>query len=85
MRLLSRRIGQSFVVAEGVTITVKAIRGDRVRLAVDAPEGVRVSRWEIIEELNAAAEQALVTVGRPSLQVCTEQYPSRRGESSGPA
>jgi len=58
MRLLSRRIGQSFVVAEGVTITVKAIRGDRVRLAVDAPEGVRVSRWEIIEELNAAAEQA---------------------------
>ena len=79
MRLLSRRIGQSFVVAEGVTITVKAIRGDRVRLAVDAPEGVRVSRWEIIEELSAAAEQALVSVARPAVQVSAEQVSTKEG------
>jgi carbon storage regulator len=65
MRLLTRRIGQSFVVADGVTITVKAVRGNRVRLSVDAPEGVRVSRLEIIEELNAAAEQALAAAVNP--------------------
>lgn len=59
MRLLSRRIGQSFIVGDGVTITVKAIRGNRVRLSVDAPADVRVSRQEIIEELSDAAEQAL--------------------------
>jgi carbon storage regulator CsrA len=64
MRLLTRRIGQSFT-AGGVTITVKAIRGNRVRLSFDAPEGVLVSRGEIIEELNAAAEQALAeTISR---------------------
>ena len=58
MRLLTRKIGQSFTVG-GVTITVRAIRGNRVRLCVDPPPGVRVSRAEIIEELNTAAEQAL--------------------------
>jgi carbon storage regulator CsrA len=58
MRLLTRRIGQSFAV-NGVTITVKAIRGNRVRLSFDPPQGVLVSRGEIIEELSAAAEQAL--------------------------
>jgi carbon storage regulator CsrA len=58
MRLLTRRIGQSFAV-NGVTITVKAIRGNRVRLTFDPPQGVLVSRGEIIEELSAAAEQAL--------------------------
>jgi carbon storage regulator CsrA len=58
MRLLTRRIGQSFTVA-GVTISVKAVRGNRVRLCFDSPQGVLVSRGEIIEELNAAAEQAL--------------------------
>jgi carbon storage regulator CsrA len=58
MRLLTRKIGQSFAVG-GVTITVKAIRGNRVRLCFDPPEGVLVSRGEIIEELNTAAEQAL--------------------------
>jgi carbon storage regulator CsrA len=58
MRLLTRRIGQSFAV-NGVTITVKAIRGNRVRLSFDPPQGVLVSRGEIIEELSTAAEQAL--------------------------
>jgi carbon storage regulator CsrA len=58
MRLLTRRIGQS-VIIDGVTITVKAIRGNRVRLCFDPPAGVLVSRLEIIEELNAAAAQAL--------------------------
>ena len=72
MRLLSRRIGQSFVVGDGVIISVKAIRGDRVRLSIDAPQGVRISRWEIIEELNAAAAQALIGVGSKGEQVFTE-------------
>jgi carbon storage regulator len=79
MRLLSRRIGQSFVIAEGVVITVKAIRGDRVRLSVDAPQGVRVSRWEVIEELNAAAEQALVSVARPGLPPLAEPMSTKEG------
>jgi carbon storage regulator CsrA len=65
MRLLTRRIGQSFSVGD-VTITVKAIRGNRVRLSFDTPDGTLVSRGEIIEELNAAAEQALGgTTSRP--------------------
>jgi carbon storage regulator CsrA len=64
MHLLTRRIGQSFIV-NGVRITVKAIRGNRVRLCFDPPEGVLVSRGEIIEELSTAAEQALAgTTGR---------------------
>jgi carbon storage regulator CsrA len=58
MRLLTRKLGQSFTVG-GVTITIKAIRGNRVRLCFDPPAGVLVSRGEIIEELNAAAEEAL--------------------------
>jgi len=67
MRLLTRRIGQSFAV-NGVTITVKAIRGNRVRLAFDPPQGVLVSRGEIIEELSAAAEQALAAASHPPPQ-----------------
>ena len=58
MRLLTRRVGQSFIVA-GVTITVRAIRGNRVRLCFDPPAGVVISRGEIVEELDTAAEQAL--------------------------
>jgi carbon storage regulator CsrA len=58
MRVLTRRIGQSFTVG-GVTITVRAIRGNRVRFGFDPPEGVLISRGEIVEELDTAAAQAL--------------------------
>jgi len=71
MSLLTRRIGQSFVVGDGVTITVKAVRGDRVRLSVDAPEAVRVSRLEIVEDLDATTEQALIGAGSKGAQVLT--------------
>lgn len=63
MRLLTRRVGQSFVIGDGVTITVKAVRGDRVRLSVEAPPGLLVSRAEVIEELSLAAGEALATLG----------------------
>jgi carbon storage regulator CsrA len=58
MRLLSRRIGQSFSVA-GVTITVRAIRGGRVRFCFDPPQGISIARAELLEERGASAEQAV--------------------------
>jgi carbon storage regulator len=62
MRVLTRRIGQSLVIGDAVTITVRAVRGDRVRLTIEAPADVQVSRQEVIEELGAAAVQTLASV-----------------------
>jgi len=59
MRVLSRKAGEAFVVGPNVKVTVLMVRGDRVRLAVKAPQGVLVCREEIIDELNAAARQAM--------------------------
>ena len=65
MRVLTRRIGQSLVIGGAVTITVKAVRGNRVRLTVEAPEGVQVSRQEALEELDAPPAQTLTPVEIP--------------------
>jgi len=59
MRVLSRKAGEAFVVGSNVKVTVLMVRGDRVRLAIKVPQGVLVCREEIIDELNAAARQAL--------------------------
>ena len=62
MRLLTRRIGQSFVIGDAVTVTVKPSRqsGQVVR---SGSAGLLVSRAEIIEELSVAAAQAVAAVG----------------------
>ena len=47
MLALSRKPGEKVVLDNGITLTVVEIRGDRVRLAFDAPAQVRILRAEL--------------------------------------
>lgn len=47
MLILSRKTGEAIVVGDGVTITVIDIRGDKVRLGIEAPLDVPVHRMEV--------------------------------------
>ncbi len=61
MLVLSRRVGESLVIGDDITVTVIEVRGDTVRLGVDAPRHVRVHRAEVIAAVkaeNAAAARA---------------------------
>jgi carbon storage regulator len=51
MLVLSRRIGDSVVIGDNVVVTVLEIRGDVVRIGVDAPREVAVRRQELLAEL----------------------------------
>ena len=51
MLVLSRRVGESVVVGEDVTITVLEVRGDVVRVGIQAPRSVAVNRAELLQEL----------------------------------
>jgi carbon storage regulator len=47
MLALSRKPGERIVIGNGITLTVVEVRGNRVRLAFDAPEQVRILRAEL--------------------------------------
>jgi carbon storage regulator len=47
MLTLSRKPGEQVVLGNGITLTVVEVRGNRVRLAFDAPEQVRILRAEL--------------------------------------
>jgi carbon storage regulator len=49
MLVLSRRKCESIVIDGGIEITVLSIRGDRVRLGIEAPTDVRIVRRELTE------------------------------------
>jgi carbon storage regulator len=53
MLVLSRRVGESLVIGDDITVTVIEVRGDTVRLGVDAPRHVRVHRAEVIAAVRA--------------------------------
>ena len=61
MLILTRRVGESIVVGDDITVTVFEVRGDAVRIGIDAPRTVQVHRQEVYEELRRANEQAVST------------------------
>jgi carbon storage regulator len=51
MLVLSRRVGESIVIGDDVTVTILEFRGEVVRIGVDAPRSVQVRRQELLAEL----------------------------------
>ena len=58
MLVLSRRLGESVVIGDDVVVTVLEIRGDVVRLGVDAPREVQVRRQELLAEVTESNRAA---------------------------
>ena len=51
MLILTRRVGETLVIGDDVTVTVLVVRGNRVRLGVNAPKDVAVHREEIYQRI----------------------------------
>jgi carbon storage regulator len=49
MLVLARRRNEGIVIGDGITVTVVEIRGNQVRLGIEAPKQVRVLREELAE------------------------------------
>lgn len=51
MLVLSRRAGESVVIGDDVVVTVLEVKGDMVRVGVDAPRSIAVHRSEVLDQI----------------------------------
>jgi carbon storage regulator len=64
MLILTRRVGETIMVGSDVTVTVLGVKGNQVRIGINAPKNVAVHREEIYERIKA--EHAAAKTGSES-------------------
>ena len=74
MLILSRKIGEKIMIGEDISVSIIEVRGDQVRIGVDAPKTIKVFRREVFDailaENKAAAQSASVL---PFLEIENKQ------------
>jgi carbon storage regulator len=58
MLILTRRVGESLMIGDDVTITVLGVKGNQVRIGVNAPKSIAVHREEIYKKIQQEKVQA---------------------------
>ncbi len=57
MLILTRRVGETLMVGDDVTVTVLGVKGNQVRIGVNAPKDVSVHREEIYQRIQKEKEE----------------------------
>ena len=57
MLILTRKVGESFLIGYDVSITILNIRGNQVKIGVQAPKDVSVHREEIYQRIHQAKDE----------------------------
>jgi len=61
MLILTRRVGETLMIGDDVTVTVLGVKGNQVRVGVSAPKEVSVHREEIYERIKQEQKTYQVT------------------------
>ena len=60
MLILTRKTSETLMIGNDVTVTVLGVKGNQVRIGVNAPKSVEVHREEIYQRIQASGEPRLV-------------------------
>lgn len=67
MLVLTRKPGERLVISDNIVITVVEVKGDNIRIGIEAPRDVKVFRGEIYDAIVAENRQAALTTGPAGL------------------
>ena len=63
MLILSRRVNEKIVIGEDVVVSVVEVRGDQVKLGIEAPRNVKVFRQEVFDAIQEENKKAAAAAG----------------------
>lgn len=83
MLILSRKVGESIIIAGRITVKIVRVEGDVVKVGIQAPSDVPVHREEVYREIQNNNREAL-TSGRPAIPKLSRTRPLPPEQSTRP-
>lgn len=59
MLVLTRKVGESIMIGDGIEVKVVGVDGDQVKLGIEAPRHIKVHRQEVFEAIQSENKAAL--------------------------
>ena len=56
MLILTRRVGETLMIGDDITVTVLSVKGNQIRIGVNAPRELPVHREEVYERIRSAEQ-----------------------------
>jgi carbon storage regulator len=69
MLILSRRVNERIVIGDDIVISVVEVRGDQVKLGIEAPQSVKVFRQEVYDAIQDENRKAAASAAEPQLPI----------------
>jgi carbon storage regulator len=63
MLILSRRVNEKIVIGDDIIVSVVEVRGDQVKLGIEAPRNVKVFRQEVFDAIQEENKKAAAAAG----------------------
>lgn len=51
MLVLSRKVGTQIAIGDGIIVTITEIKGNQVKLSIEAPKDVKIMRTELLQDV----------------------------------
>ena len=61
MLALTRKVGERIVIGDNIVVTVVGIKGDNIRITIEAPKDIKIYRGEIYDAIAAENRQAAIS------------------------
>ncbi|KTE92022.1 carbon storage regulator [Desulfitobacterium hafniense] len=74
MLALTRKTGERIVIGDNIVVTVVSVKGDSIRLTIDAPKEIKIYRGEIYDAIAAENKEAAIPTDLSELAVLKELH-----------
>ncbi|WP_300370078.1 carbon storage regulator CsrA [Brachyspira sp.] len=82
MLVLSRKINQSIVIGDNIEIMLVDIRGDQIKLGINAPKNVKIFRKEVYEEIESQNLEASKEATADKLNILSNFVKNKLGKNN---